>query len=276
MLHRFPLSIRLLLNGLLVALLLVSAGANADAFRGRIVKAKGEVHIIDQQGRQHKLEESRFRVRERDTIVTTENGAAVVRFNDGSMSVMREKSRLRVEKTNWLSHIGGKIYFTFRKVFGEPKRVRTRFATIGVRGTTFIVTDENDMQGVALKEGQVEVESPQGEYEIHRQKEMDEFEAFRQQMAQQQQQLADEFAQYKQQIQQEFVEYKKQFVLQANRVIRFDGKRVDETAMTEQDRQEFASFEAIAGDMLRQFRQQSKAHREALQQQQNTDDWLDE
>ncbi len=274
--HRFPLSIRLLLNGLLVALLLVSAGANADAFRGRIVKAKGEVHIIDQQGKYHKLQESRFLVREMDTIVTTENGAAVVRFNDGSMSVMREKSRLRVEKTNWLSHIGGKIYFTFRKVFGEPKRVRTRFATIGVRGTTFIVTDENDMQGVALKEGQVEVESPQGEYEIHRQKEMDEFEAFRQQMAQQQQQLADEFAQYKQQTLQEFVEYKKQFVLQANRVIRFDGKRVDETAMTEQDRQEFASFEAIAGDMLRQFRQQSKSRREALQQQQNTDDWLDE
>ncbi len=263
--HRFPLSIRLLLNGLLVALLFVSAGVSADTFRGRIVKAKGEVYIIDQQGRRHKLEESRFRVREMDTIVTTENGAAVVRFHDGSMSVMREKSRLRVEKTNWLSHIGGKIYFTFRKVFGEPKRVRTRFATIGVRGTTFIVTDENDMQGVALQEGQVEVESPAGEYEIHRQKEMDEFEAFKQQMAQEQQQLADEFAQYKQQTLREFVEYKKQFMLQANRVIRFDGKRVDETAMTAQDRQEFASFEAIAGDMLRQFRQQSKAHRDALQ-----------
>lgn len=271
-----PLSIRLLLNGLFAALLFVSTGVSADAFRGHIVKVKGEVHLIDQQGRQHKLEESRFRVREMDTIVTAEDGAAVVHFNDGSMSVMREKSRLRVEKTNWLSHIGGKIYFTFRKVFGEPKRVRTRFATIGVRGTTFIVTDENDVQGVALKEGQVEVESPEGEYEIHRQKEVDGFEAFKQQMAHEQQQLADEFAQYKQQTQQEFVEYKKQFLLQANRVIRFDGKRVDETAITEQDRQEFASFEAIAGDIVQQFRQQSKAHRDALRQQQETDDWFNE
>ncbi len=274
--HRFPLSLHPLLNLLLSALLFVSAGADADAFRGRILKVQGEVHIINQQGKQYYLHGSRYPVREMDTIVTAESSMAVVRFNDGSMSVLKQNSRLRVEKTNWLSHLGGKIYFTFRKVFGEPKRVRTRFATIGVRGTTFIVTDENDMQGVALKEGQVEVESPQGEYEIHRQKEMDEYEAFRQQMAQQQQQLADEFAQYKQQTLREFVEYKKQFVLQANRVIRFDGRRVDETAMSAQDRQEFESFENIAGEMLQLFRQQSKAHRDALQQQQNMDDWLDE
>jgi len=260
-------SLSVCLSLLLLGLLAVSP-VYADDYRGRILKVKGEVHIVDDKGERRKLEESRFLVREMDTIITTENGTAVVRFNDGSMSVMSEKSRLRVEKTSWLSHLGGKIYFTFRKVFGEPRRVRTRFATIGVRGTTFIVTDSDDEQGVALKEGQVDVASPEGAFEIHRQQQADEFEAFKQDMAQQRQQMEDEFARYRQQTLQEFVEYKEQFTLQANRVIRFDGKRVDETEMTQQDKQQFESFEAIAGEMLKQFRQQSQQHREALRQQQ--------
>jgi len=72
-----------------------------------------------------------------DTIVTKKGSRVVVRFDDGALSSLDEKSRLRVETTNWFSYLGGKIYFTFKKVFGEPRHVRTRAATIGVRGTTY-------------------------------------------------------------------------------------------------------------------------------------------
>lgn len=243
----------------LLITLVMQGSVYAEEYRGRILKVNGDVHIITEKGEMRKLEESKFLVREMDTIVTTENGSAVVRFNDGSMSVMSEKSQLRVEKTNWLSHIGGKIYFTFRKVFGKPKKVRTRFATIGVRGTTFIITDDDITgQGVALQEGLVEVESPGEAFEIHREQEEDEFAAFKQGMRERQQQIQDEFAEYKNETMQQFVEYKKEFLLEPNYVIRFDGNRVDETKMTENDMKEFEAFEAIAGEMLRQFREQSK------------------
>ena len=242
---------------LLITTIVMHCNAYAHDFRGRILKVNGDVHIINDKGEVRELEESKFLVREMDTIVTSDNGMAVVRFNDGSMSVMSEKSKLRVEKTNWLSHIGGKIYFTFRKIFGKPKQVRTRFATIGVRGTTFIITDDEvSGQGVALQEGLVEVESPGDAFEIHRQRESDEFAAFKQQMHEQKQQMQNEFESYKQRTAEEFVEYKKQFTLEPNHVIRFDGSRVDETVMTEEDRKEFEAFEAIAGEMLRQFREQ--------------------
>ena len=254
----------LLLPSLLYVL--TSGYALAEEFRGKVLKVNGEVHIIDEKGKRHTVEESRFLVREMDTVVTAEGGSAIIRFNDGAMSVLDEKSSLQVEKTSWLSHIGGKIYFTFRKVFGEKRQVKTKFATLGVRGTTFIVYDDDNGQGVALQEGLLDIESPGPEFEIHRKKELDEFEAFKQQALEQQQALRKEFDDYKNQVQREFIEYKKNFTLQANHVVRFDGTRVDESVMDENVKAEFEAFEAIAGDMLIEFRKKARAHRERMEE----------
>ena len=235
--------------------------------RGRILKVNGDVEIINARGEVRKASESRLIIREMDTIVTRKGGKAVVQFTDGALSVLDEKSSLRIEKTNWMSHLGGKIYFTFRKMFGESRKVKTRFATIGIRGTTFIVNDDEDGSSVALQEGQLEVESPGEVYEIHKQKVVDEFEAFKQQAADRQAALQDEYKDYKKQTMKEFVEYKKSFILESNRVIRFDGNRVDDTEMGEEIKAEFDDFEAIAGEMLLEFRQQSKEHREKQEKQ---------
>lgn len=257
---------------LVTLLVLWCSGAYAEeAYRGRILKVNGDVQVINERGEIRKVEESRFLVREMDTVVTREGGKAVVQFTDGALSIIDEKSSLRVEKTNWLSHIGGKIYFTFRKVFGEPRRVKSKFATIGIRGTTFIVYDDENGEGIALQEGQLEVESPGEAYEIHKQRELTEYEAFVEESRARQQALRDEYADYKKQLKKEFIEYKKSFTLEANRVISFDGNRVDETEMGEEVKAEFDDFEAIAGEMLEQFRQQSKEHREKLEQEEIED-----
>jgi hypothetical protein len=244
--------------------------AGADDLRGRILKANGDVYVINPQGVKRKINTSTEVVRELDTIVTQEGGKAVVQFNDGALSVLDQKSSLRVEKTNWLSHIGGKIYFTFRKVFGEPRQVRSAFATIGVRGTTFIVYEDESGEGVALQEGRLEIESPGPDFELHIRRELDEFEAFKQQALEQREAMRSEFDQYKQQLNREFVEYRKNFTLEANRVIRFDGKRVDETSMDDVDndriKAEFSNFEQEAGEMLQQFREQSKQYRDQHEQ----------
>jgi hypothetical protein len=248
-------------------MLLQVGAANAEEFRGKVVKVKGDVHVIDAQGKSTKVDDSKFLVRELDTIVTDKGGNVVVQFNDGAMTVLDEKSSLQVEKTNWLSHLGGKIYFAFRKVFGKPRQVKTAFATLGVRGTTFIVYDNENGEGVALAEGKLEVESPGAEFEIHRKQELDEFEAFKQQAREQQQALKKEFNDYRDRMQREFVEYKKNFTLEANHVIRFDGTRVDETTMDDNTKAEFAAFEKEAGEMLIEFRKQASEHRENTEQQ---------
>ena len=255
-----------LLTALLSFLIFFQASATyADDTRGRILKANGEVYVINPKGVKRKVNTSTEVVRELETIVTQEGGKAVVQFDDGALSVLDEKSSLRVEKTSWLSHIGGKIYFTFRKVFGKPRQVRSTFATIGVRGTTFIVYADDTGEGIALQEGRLEIESPGDDYELHISRELDEFEAFKQQAIERREAMRNEFDQYKQQLNREFVEYRKNFTLEANRVIRFDRNRVDETSMDDADntliRAEFSSFEQEAGELLLQFREQSMQHR---------------
>lgn len=242
----------------------------ADA-RGQIVKSSGEVYVLDQQGKQRKLDQSRQVVHELDTIVTRDGARAVVQFNDGALSVLDENSRLRVEKTNWLSYIGGKIYFTFRKVFDQPKRVKTPFSTIGIRGTTFIIYDDAAGSGLALQEGEIDVESPGEKYELHKAAELDEYAAYKKQAEQASQAMHREFDDYKKEINKEFVEYRKSFTLEANRVIRFTGNRVDESRLDAADNSainaDFGHFETEAGELLQQFRAQAKQHREQMQEQ---------
>jgi len=186
----------------------------------------------------------------------------VVSFDDGALSVLDEKSRLRVEKTSWFSYLGGKVYFTFKKVFGEQRKVRTRAATIGIRGTTFIIseTGEGEQQGesVALKEGLLQFESTGPNFEIHKKKELDEFEQFKLEQQQAKAALQDEFEQYKQQTMRDFIEYKKEFTLQPDRVVNLSGYRIDEAAMTTTDEEDFAAFEAEAEELIKAFRKQAE------------------
>ncbi len=232
--------------------------AEQTGFRGKVLKFNGDVEIINAKGEKRMVNKINQPLNEMDTIVTKKGARIVVQFDDGSLSVLDEKSRLRVEQSSWFSYLGGKVYFTFKKVFGKPRHVKTRAATIGIRGTTFIISETENQGGesVALKEGLLDIESTGPAFEIHKKKVVDEFAQFKQQHQQAKQAMNNEFEQYKQQTQKDFVEYRRQFTLQPNRVISLSGFRVDETAMTDTNRADFAAFEAEAEDLLRQFRSQ--------------------
>lgn len=230
--------------------------AEQSGFRGKVLKFSGDVEVINANGEKRVVKSVNESLNENDTIVTKKNARVVVQFDDGALSVLDEKSRLRVEKTSWFSYLGGKVYFTFKKVFGQPRQVKTRAATIGIRGTTFIISENENQDGesVALQEGLLDVESTGPAFEIHKKKVMDEFAQFKQQGQQAKQVMQDEFSQYKKQTQAEFIEYRREFTLQPNRVISLSGYRVDETEMSDADRADFESFEAEADDLIKQFR----------------------
>ena len=234
--------------------------AEQPGFRGKVLKFNGDVEVIDAKGGKRTVKETDEPLHEMDTIVTNEGARVVVQFDDGALSVLDEQSRLRVEKTSWFSYLGGKVYFTFKKVFGEPRRVKTRAATIGIRGTTFIISENDEQNGesVALREGLLEIESTGPVFEIHRQKELDEFERFKQEQQAVGAQMQNDFEQYKKQAMREFVEYRRNFTLQPNRVINLTGYRVDESAMTEANKADFESFESGAEDLIKNFRARSK------------------
>ena len=233
--------------------------AEQNKYRGKVLKFNGDVEIVNAKGEKRLIKKVDEAVSEMDTIVTKKDASIVVQFNDGVLSVLDEKSRLRVEKTSWFSYLGGKVYFTFKSFFGEPRRVKTRAATIGVRGTTFIISENEKQNGetVALKEGLLKIESTGPAFEIHKKKIIDEFAQFKQQRQQEKQVMQNEFEQYKQQNRQEFVEYRRQFTLQPNRVINLSGYRVDEIAMTKENKADFELFESAAEDLIEAFRAKS-------------------
>ena len=248
-----------LIVGLFVCLQSFMLMADQEKIRGKVLKFSGDVEVVNAKGETRFVKKTDEPLNEMDTIVTNKGAQIVVQFDDGALSVLDEKSRLRVEKTSWFSYLGGKVYFTFKKVFGETRRIKTRAATLGIRGTTFIISDNEVGESVALKEGLLDVESNGPVFEIHKKKIMDEFAQFKQQHQKAQQDMKDEFEQYKQQAKNEFIEYRQQFTLQPNRVINLSGYRVDEAAMNDANKADFESFESEADDLIKQFRAESKA-----------------
>ncbi|RDH81461.1 MAG: hypothetical protein DIZ80_15375 [endosymbiont of Galathealinum brachiosum] len=230
----------------------------AENFRARIVKVQGQVYVMNSEGEKRKPEKMQFLVNSDETVVTSKNSKAVLQFDDGAMSVLDQKSSLRVEQSGWLSQLGGKIYYVFRKVIGKqkPKKVRTKFATIGIRGTTFIVDADDNNQQVALQEGKLNIESPGDDYEIHKPADVaDDFAAFKQQARQRQQALDDEFSNYKKDIGKEFVEYKKSFDLEANKVVSFNGSRVNETDLNKDWTSSFDGFADFSKDYIDAYKE---------------------
>lgn len=248
----------------LIAMFLSATVAQAEDFRARIVKVQGEVYVVNSEGEERKPEKTQFLVNEMETIVTRKDGKAVVQFDDGAMSVMDEKSRLRVEQSGWLSHLGGKVYYIFRKVFGkeQPKQVKTNFATIGIRGTTFIVFDDEETNSVALQEGKLNIESPGDDFEIHRKPPVDDFESFKQQAKERKEALQKEFSDYREKIGKEFVEYKKSFEMEANRIVHFDGNKVNESGLTEDIKAQFDNFNSFAKDYINAYRELEESTKE--------------
>ena len=259
-------SVQLLLVFLLAAAL--SAPLMADEFRGRIVKMQGEVYIIDEHGQKREPGKSQNLVNTNETVVTRKDGKAVVQFDDGALSVIDEKSSLQVEEKGWLSQLSGKVFYVFRKVLGtqEERKVKTSYATMGIRGTTFIVYDnDQDGQGVALQEGLLNIESPGDPFAVVTEKpKAESFDDFKRQMQEKREAMQNEFKEYKKQTMEEFVEYKKSFELKPNRVVSFDGNRVRENDFSADTDREFEDFSGFAGDYVKAYRELEESTRDEM------------
>jgi len=231
---------------------------NKKTSRAKIVKVQGQVYVKNSSGEKTKVESQPYLVNSDETVMTHQNSKAVLQFDDGAMSVLDEKSSLRVEKSGWLSQLGGKVFYVFRKVFGreKSKKVTTKFATIGIRGTTFIVDVEKGSQQVALQEGKLNIESPSDDYEFYKPAAIEnDFAAYQQQEIERQQKLKKEFIDYKKNIHKEFIEYKNNFDLRANKVVSFNGQRVNESELNKDWESSFDEFSKFSRDYIGAYKE---------------------
>ncbi len=238
----------------LILLFILPYTVSAEKFHGKIVKKKGNVFIKNSDGTERSPEESDYIAITDEEISTQKNGRAVVKFTNGSITVIGENSTLGIEKPTMFSHIRGKILFAFAKISGPSRMVRTNSAVFGVRATSFIVQKDENGEMLALKEGLVNVESAVGSFEIHKQKEADDFNSFKSEMDTGVNEMKKEGEAYMKEIKDEYIAYKRSFLLQPDNVIRINGNRVDEEKINDALKLEFIDFENFAGDLLEGYR----------------------
>lgn len=221
----------------------------ANEYWGRIVKFSGPVHVIGAKGEKRTLEENRYKVKNGQSVYTGKKGNVVIKFSDGGIVILNQNSRFKVIKPNLYSHLKGKIYYAFKKMMTKKKKmIRSKTAVIGVRGTTFIINDDEKTQNVALKEGNLNIESLGPAFEVRRKKVRDEFDDFKESMYQDIESEKKEYEAYVSETKKEFIEYKKAFVLQENYQISIYKSKVEQKKLDDVVLKEFDYFEDYAGE----------------------------
>lgn len=239
---------------LFLAMVLLPAFSYSAEFHGRIVKYNGDVSIKNNKGKIRKPEVSDYIAVTDEQINTRPGGKAVVKFTNGSMTVIGENSSLGIEKPTLFSHLKGTILFSFARNTGPTRMVQTGSAVFGVRATSFLVDSSAEGDSLALKEGQVSVESPEGEFEIHRVKTEDELEAYKAEMEEGAREMEREGEEFIKKEQADFIEFKRSFLLDSNNTVAIRGNRVEYRPMDEADKRVFDEFEDFAGEFLKDFK----------------------
>ncbi|KAF0206220.1 MAG: hypothetical protein FD173_380 [Gallionellaceae bacterium] len=241
--------------GLILCLVGLSvANASFAAESIEIVKSQGAVTVSDKaDGKQKAVATKRLVA---NVIATGADGRAVVRVGNTGYIVLEKNSRVEIDNgsTGFFRQLTGVVYYAVNTIKGKDRtlEVRTKTATMGIRGTRFLVADIPDRNEIGMRKGTLNVESPAGEFEIHKKAELDEFEAMKREGQVAVNKEKSDFEAYKASVEKEFVEYKREFSLSADRMVSFDGKRVDDRPLSGATKKDMETLESYADEWLKQ------------------------
>ena len=181
-----------------------------------------------------------------DTEIRTDaNQQIALKTRQGDILVANKNSTIKLVKPGFFQHLFGKIYYFIAPRKQNNVQVETTTATIGVRGTKFLIDSAGSAQkqdSVALSEGMLNFESRDDVlFELYNQRELTEFELFRRQMQ-------SEFDAFKQQLEEEFVAYQNSIDLESGFSLAFDGKRVVRMPNDAGIEMQFREFEAFISE----------------------------
>ncbi len=212
---------------------------SASTVVGNVQKVTGSVKVKSQGSFKKSKVKSGQEVKEGDLITTSRKGKTVIKLVDGSSIVLDVSSSVHFASVKDIEQKGGKVLYkiTSRDAKNSLK-VKTPFAIIGIKGTTFVINSNEGKQSVALKEGKIGVASIKEQFSLYRKEMMAQFNAYKNA------QIAG-FNKYKG-IKEPKPEITKEFDLEAGNVISFEGNVVKEHAWNDSADSEFGEF----GDMM--------------------------
>jgi len=239
---------------------LLGSFASASIFADdviEVVRAEGDV-VVTQPDQPPRKVFPKSILPAKNMLVTGPNGRVVVKVGATGYIVLEKNSKIEINKSGDYAgifrHITGMIYYALNAIHGSQRSVvvKTVTATIGVRGTRFLVADLPDRKEIGMRKGQVNVESPGEAFEIHRKVQADEFEAFKKEARDAIDEEKRSFAEYKANTEREFIEYKREFTLGADRMATFDGNHVTERALSSESRKDMENLEDYAAEWIKE------------------------
>lgn len=233
---------------LIIAFFTFLEASNIEIFATvKKVEGSGAFLIINDKTTAIKAGEN---ITQKSSIIKTEkNSRVVLVWSDGSIIVVGENSKLNILDEININQENGETYYITKalkplsSIRSNSFKIRSKTATIGVRGTEFIV-NESDKTNVSLKEGRLLITSILEEFEIYKEKQQKEFEDFKRGFEEYKQKTMSEFNEYKERNWQ-FSHKSDQLNLKKNRTITIDGNKLYERDIDDGDLERFAEYRKI-------------------------------
>lgn len=204
---------------------------------GVVQKVEGIVKVKPKDSIKKKKVKIGYEIQQGDIISTFRNSNAVLKLKDESVVVLGEKSTISFLAQNNVKQSEGKVYYKITSRDADNKlKIKTNFAIIGIKGTTFVIGSDTNSSYVALKEGLIGIESMKEQFILYKKQVMQQYKNYvNKQMT--------EFEKYKQDQIKEVGEMTKEFDLHAGKVVSFEGNKATMDKLDSQ--KEFEEFEKL-------------------------------
>lgn len=233
---------------LLVIACLALPGLAAAA---ELVKVKGEVQVFAADGKLRKSAAAGDQVKPGEMLRTMADSQVVIRQEGGRYSVLNSNGTLKIQESDAIEHLRGAIFYVFRKLSSSNADARytvsTPVATIGIRGTRFLVKAEGAAGDVAVTEGVVSMTAKTGSaFSIEKLPENMSFDEY----LQSQERMfrgfqTDEFMAWKQRELESFALFKQQFFVTANQSVSVSGSKVRYERLSAEDARLIEELDAL-------------------------------
>ncbi len=215
---------------------------NASSVIGVVKKVDGSVKVTHKGSFKKSNVKDGLEIQVGDLFTTSKKSTAVIKLVDGSILALDSSSTLNFASDKDAEQTSGKIFYkiTSRNAKNSLK-IKTPFAIIGIKGTTFVV-NASEESSVTLKEGLIGVKSIKEEFELYRKNVQAQFNNFMKEQN-------SAFEKFKQVQNPGFAEITKEFDLKAGNRISFDGNKVNEKDLDKEDDKEFSYFEKLVNSV---------------------------
>lgn len=247
---------------ILTLIFALSTSINASAVVGSVSKIVGSVKVKSEGSFKKSKVQLDQKIKEGDLITTSRKGKVVISLVDGSDVVLGKSSSVHFKKNKSLEQNAGKVFYKIASRDAKNSiKIKTPFAIIGIKGTTFTINSQKGNESVALKEGKIGVTSIEEAFNLYRKEVLAKYNEY----------VMDQmkgFEKFKGTNKPE-PEITKEFDLEAGNVISFSGKTVKESAWNDGDDAEFDEFENMIDSDFKS--QKSKGSSDTLKESEDDD-----